>query len=59
MTSARLRDLVNMIGNTKKNMNYVTKDLTKARSLHQSLRRDTETLCLLTNKSELYASTRR
>jgi hypothetical protein len=57
MTHARLRELVSLIGNTKKNMNYVTKDLKKARSLHQSLRKETETLCLLTNKSELYAST--
>lgn len=56
VTHARLRELVGVIGNTKKNMTYVKKDLHKARSLHQSLRREVETLCLLTNKSEHYAS---
>lgn len=59
MTNARMRELVRMIGNTKKNMNYITKDLMKARSLHQSLRRETETISLLTNKSEYHASTSR
>ena len=57
VTHARLKELVNVIGTTKKNMNYVNKDLNKARSLHQSLRREVETLTLLTNKSEYYAST--
>lgn len=56
VTHARLKELVNVIGNTKKNMTYVKKDLTKARSLHQSLRREVDTLSLLTTKSEHYAS---
>lgn len=38
-------------------MTYVRKDLNKAKSLHQSLRREVDTLCLLTNKSEHYTST--
>ena len=56
LTHARLRDVINVIGNTKKNMDYVKKDTKKASYLHESLSKEIELLSSLTLKSHDYAS---
>lgn len=55
MAQARIKELIHVIGNTRKNMSYVKKELGKGNKLHHSLREEADTLAMITSKCHTYA----
>lgn len=55
MAHARIKELTHVIGNTRKNMAYVKKDLHKSHRMHSNLSMEVDTLAMITQKCHTYA----